>query len=246
MILIPFFGDTEKFRPLLDRWFACAKLAMPDARPRESFVLLTDNVDAGVKNAALAHDCGVADFNLDGWADLCRPGHPFDVKGALVCSFLLAHGYRMLVLDADAFLARDPFPTLNGPAFENAPIAMPLDHGAVIYWRAKHLTAPYAGVLKRCAGVQWFGASDGRSRLAAGYRRAHQELLAMPRLPWEPQLPHLVEQYAWSICAHRKGGVTLPATMNWHEDHLGKSADAIVNHHYGHPKWRGVGAPANV
>lgn len=241
LILVPFYGETEKFRPLLDRWFAAARAAMPNARPQYDFVLLTDS-EASVIDAARTHGCGIAEFKLAGFADLMRPGQPFDVKGALVCSFLLAHTYSVLVLDADAFLAKDPTEALA--PFAAAPVAMPPDHGALLYGRRPKMDEPYTDVRKLCAGVQWFGSAPGRSRLVAGYRRAYEEIMALaPRVPWTPQLPHLVEQYAWSICSHRRGGQVLPATMNWHAEHLGEWPGVIVNHHYGHPKWEGLPKP---
>lgn len=232
IILVPFFGDTAKFQPLLDRWVEAYK----SSGCRWPWYTLGDQTEVYSRPAMRV--------DIAGFADVIRPGQPFDVKGALVCSAILKLGQPLFVLDADAFLAADPAAALA--PFHDCPIAMPADHGAVMYWRETRLRPPYERVPKRCAGVQWFGPAGDRTRLVAGYRRAFAELLAMPRLPWHPQLHHLVEQYAWSICAHRFGGRTLPPLLNWHEEHLGHHPGAVINHHYGHPKWRGVGAPANV
>lgn len=232
IILVPYFGDTQRFRPLLDRWIAAYKAS----GCRVPWFALNEEPEA--------YELPSMRVNISGFRDLCRPGQPFDVKGALVCAALLQVTEPVLVLDADAFLAKDPMPALE--PFRAAPVAMPLDHGALIFHRQAKLTAPFH-CQKLCAGVQFFGEGADRSRLVAGYRRAFEEIMALPRLPWEPQLAHLVEQYAWSVCASRRGGLVLPAAMNWAPVHLGENPDVVVNHHYGHPKWSGtgMGAPAN-
>jgi hypothetical protein len=103
--------------------------------------------------------------------------------------------------------------------------------------RAPELSPPYGSVRKVCAGVQWFGGVAGRSRLVAGYRRAFEELRALPALPWSPALPHLLEQYAWSLASSRRGGRVLPVTMNWAPHFLGENPFAVVNHWFGFRKW---------
>lgn len=241
-VVVPYFGALDRFRPLLDRWFASHReLGLAAALP---VTLIGDDPDA--EAAAVENGARFELVDVAGFLDLVRPGQPFDKKGAIVCSFLLRSSAPALVLDADAFLARDPRPTLE--EFVDAPIAMPVDHGALVHDRTAKLEAPFEEVRKMCAGVQFFGfARGGRSRLVAGYRRAFEEIRALPKVPWAPPLSHLVEQYAWSVCWHRRGGKTLPASLNWAPSHLGPNPFAIVNHHYGHPKWRelGVRAPAN-
>jgi len=240
LIVVPYFGDLARFRPLLDQWFDSYREAgLRNAGER--VVLLSD---VNVEEAARAYDCGACTVDASGFADLIRPGQPFDRKGAIVCSWLLEFPYTSLVLDADAFLVRDPEPTLE--PFRDCPIAMPVDDGALIHLRTPTLEEPFAGIRKLCAGVMFFGGGD-RSRLVAGYRRAFEEIVALPKVPWSPPLGHLVEQYAWSVCARRRGGKILPSSMNWAPSHLGENPFAVVNHHYGFPKWRelGVKAPAN-
>lgn len=240
-IAVPYFGETAKFRPLLERWFAAAR----DAGVTHDVVLLTNEINAEHPEATMMHGCGVAHLDVSGFRDLIRPGQPFDMKGAIVCSYLLTHSDPVLVIDADAFMSQDPEPHLRKTGVWDAPIAMPLDHGAMMYSRSPRMDPPYHAVRKQCAGVQWFGPDPhgARSRLVAGYRRAFLELTATDQVPWTPQLQHLVEQYAWSVCAHRRGGARLSVLFNWHEDHLGKVPHAVINHHFGHPKWANLPAP---
>lgn len=242
LILVPFFGDRDRFRPLLNNWIASYK----QSGCRVPWFALSDQPET--------YDLPSMRVEIDGFRDLIRPDQPFDTKGALVCAALLKLREPVLVLDADAFLVRDPMPTLE--PFMKAPVAMPIDHGAIVFYRKPTFEKPLTGIRKLCAGVQFFGGdvkgdavvpSCDRGRLVAGYRKAFEEIIAMPRLPWEPQLSHLVEQYAWSLCAHRRGGQVLPGSMNWAPVHLGESPFAVVYHHYGHSKWQqppGVPTPA--
>lgn len=231
IVLVPFFGQKERFRPLLDKWIEAKKAAAPALT---WFALTDEPMDYNTPHAVV---------DISGFADLIRPGQPFDVKGALVCAALLKFPEPLLVLDADAVILRDPTPSLAKLA--ECPIAMPIDAGAIVHFRTPRLNPPYNAVRKLCAGVMWFGANPaGRSRLVAGYRRAFEEMREL--IPWTPRLPHLLEQYAWSVVHHRRGGALLPNLMNWHAAYLGPRADVVVAHDYGHKKWRGQKAPANT
>lgn len=223
IVLVPFFGDRKRVRPLLDKWIeAKARVA-----PNLTWFALTDE--------PLDYSTPFALVSIDGFRDLIRPGQVFDFKGALVCAALLRFSERLLVLDADAVLAKDPAPTLA--AFSLVPISMPVDGGAICFSRSPFLEEPFAGIRKCCAGVQFFGDGNGRSRLVAGYRKAWTELAALPRPPWSPPLEHLREQHAWSIALRRRGGMYLPNAMNWAPHFYGESSDAVVNHHFGVGKW---------
>jgi hypothetical protein len=246
IILIPFFGDTRRFRPLLDKWFESYRatgLNFDTARP----VLLTDEegrhgaVDAAYSHGTQNERCGLEMPDIAPFRDVIRPGQPFDVKGALVCGYLAAHPYPTLVIDADAVLRGDPAPVLS--RFAGSSVAMPVDSGAIVYYRTPVLDAPYATVRKMCAGVMWFGHSPTRAALVAEYCRAFLELRDV--IPWTPKLPHLLEQYAWSLVHHRRGAATLPHVMNWNERHLGPVDGIVVNHDYGHSKWGRERAPKN-
>jgi hypothetical protein len=79
--------------------------------------------------------------------------------------------------------------------------------------------------------------------MVANYRRTFSELRNV--IPWVPRLPHLLEQYSWSVVHHRAGGPTLPLQLNWNDRHLGPIDGAVVNHDYGHEKWEGAKAPLN-
>lgn len=218
LILVPYFGDYDRFAPVLKKWEAAY-------------------IASGTGARCLCIGTGSNGYDLAGYDKVIRPDQPFDIKGALVCAALIQYpDESLLMLDADAFIACDPAATLE--PFAGSPIAMPPDDGAVCYYRAAMLSEPFAMVQKLCAGVMWFGATGNRAELVSAYFSAFEELLALPALPWQQQLPHLVEQYAWSIVAHRMGGAVLPRSMNWNPDLLGHSDGAIINHLYGLRKWR--------
>jgi hypothetical protein len=225
LVVAPYFGDLLRLRPLADAWYSAA---VRHAGGSQIGFL----VPPGSKVATAA---AVIECDVHGFADVVRPGQPFDLKGAIVCSFLLRAPETdgILVLDLDAVLARDPREALE--PFENAPVAMPIDHGAILYFRTPRLEAPYEHVQKLCAGVMYFGPGN-RSRLVAGYKRAWAEL--RPIEPWGRNLSHLLEQYSWSLCLRRRGGAVLPHTMNWSPRHVGENPAAVVNHDYGLQKWK--------
>lgn len=216
LILAPWFGEVERFRPMAEAWTERCAANWDDAP-----IFLTDGPKSGPTP----------------FKDVVRPDQPFDVKGALVCGALLDYDQDLLVLDLDAMLCKDPGPALS--PFEDCPIAMPLDHGAITHDRRGTLEVPYQDVKKLCAGVMYFGKTMPviRRGLVDNYRAAWKELL--PILPWRPALPHLLEQYAWSLACHRTGGEMLPHAFNWNPDHLGPNPRAIVEHRYGFWKWRG-------
>lgn len=233
IILVPYFGELAKFRPLLYRWLeSFRRLSCPVGEVQP--VIISD--DHAASKAALDWDVGFRLVDISAFADVRRPGVAFDHKGAIVCAALLEIRYPVLVLDADAFLARDPSSLLM--SFPTAPIAMPLDHGAIIHFREVKMDPPYHAVPKMCAGVQWFGDPLVRAKLVAAYKAAWTELIELPKLPWTPPISNLIEQYAWSLVAHRLGGKVLPATMNWAPHHVGPNPLAIVNHYFDYKKWK--------
>lgn len=220
IILVPFFGDRARFRPLLDQWIEAYKSSGCSV---PWYALSEAHAEYGLPSAAVS---------LAPFADLIRPGQPFDVKGALICGALLQLPEPLLVLDADAFLAKDPRSLLE---HDLRVLGMCVDGGALMFGRDSHLeTIPR--IRKMCAGVMLFGGPD-RALLVREYRSAYHWLLGHHRLPWSPPLSHLLEQHAWSVVFARCRGRVLPATMNWAPHFLGESSDAIVNHHYGHAKW---------
>ena len=233
IILVPFFGDTKRFRPLLERWIESYRKSgckMP-------WFALSD-VAPGGEDLWLP----LAKVSLEPFRDLIRPGQPFDVKGALLCAAALAFKEPILFLDADAFLVGDPELVLQ--EFLEAPIAMPLDHGALVWFRTATLDFPFDDVKKTCAGVLFMGPAWARSRVVANYRRSFLQMRTA--IPWSPPLKHLLEQYSWSVTHHRIcRGRILPHSMNWSSRHLGLAPGVLVDHDYGHSKWDGRPAPAN-
>ena len=236
LIAIPYFGDLARFRPLLDAWFsAYAKTGLDLA----DVVILSDTPDAA--HAAEAWGARFILLDLSDMIEVMRPGQPFDRKGALVCAYLRHRRESTLVMDADAILLADPRPMLR--RFAECAVAMPIDAGAIVYFRRDTLEGVYSHVRKMCAGVMFFGAGGDRRQLVANYRRTFAELREV--IPWHPRLPHLLEQYTWAVVHHRLSGPTLPIALNWNERHLGELPGAIVIHDYGHEKWEGRKAPAN-
>jgi hypothetical protein len=236
VIAIPYFGDLARFRPLLDAWFrefSALKLDIP-------VVILSDKPGAVIAARELGARADIVDISK--FVGVIRPDQPFDVKGAIVCAHLKHSNEPTLVLDADAVLRADPRPVLRN--FASSSVAMPVDAGAIVYYRTATMDEPYSKVRKMCAGVMWFGKADTRQALVGEYASAWLELRDV--IPWTPRLPHLLEQYAWSLVHHRRGAATLPHVMNWNERHLGRIETLVVNHDYGHLKWGRRSAPRNT
>lgn len=226
IILIPFFGDRPRFRPVLNEWITAYQFS----GCKIPWKVLSDQ-------PALP-DLPSVQVSIEQFSGVIRPKQAFDTKGALVCAGILAYTEAVLVLDADAYLMKDPTALLK--TFNNCAIAMPLDGGALMHQRTANLSQPFSDVWKLCAGVQYFPPMyrSDRQTLVDRYTSAFWKILNVkPGLPWNPPLRHLVEQYAWSVAAHNAKGRVLPHSMNWQPQFLGESADAIVNHHYGFGKW---------
>lgn len=215
-VAVTYFGRDPRYLLLLDAWVAQFRRS----GCRWPFIVVSD-----MATPALAYP--MARFDISAYEDMIRPDQPFDVKGALMAEAALALG-PMLMLDADALLMQDPEPHLS--PFATAPIAMPLDHGAIPDGRTHHLNPPYNDVKKTCAGVAWFGSGD-KTRLVRMWREAFAELL--PVLPWPGRIPCLVEQFAWSLASHRCGGSHLPWSFNYPRHCAKHHAGAIVNHYFG-------------
>jgi len=230
IILVPFYGDRERFRPLLDKWIACYK----SSGCRVPWFALSDQPETA--------DLPCCRVSIEQFRDVIRPLQPFDVKGALVCAAALQLQEPLLVLDADAFLLADPMPLLA--SFADVPVAMAIDHGALVHFRTANLDWPFDDVRKTCAGVLWLGRGQ-RARVVAQYRKAFRELQTL-EYPWTPPLKHLLEQYSWSVVQHRLcRSRRLPASLNWSVRILGAAPNVVVDHDYGHGKWAGRPVPAN-
>jgi hypothetical protein len=229
IILVPFFGDVKRFRPVLDRWI----YAYEASGCKIPWYMVGDRAED------LEAPC--VRVKIEPFRDLIRPGQPFDHKGAIVCAAALQIAGPVLVLDSDAMLVRDPLPILE--RFLQAPVSMPADHGALVWFRTPKLEWPFESVRKACAGVLLLGPAAHRPQLVAAYRRAWHQMKGC--LPWRPNLPHLLEQYSWSVAMHGFGPSWLPVSLNWSSRHLGASPDVVIEHDYGHGKWNGARAPRN-
>lgn len=239
LIAIPHFGRDQRYLDLLKTWVAQLRKTLgPDAR----FTVFTHDAQADLAKLGFP----TLSLNISAYRDVIRPGQPFDIKGALMCEAALAIREPFLMLDADALLVQNPAPWVN--RFMDYTCAMPTDAGAILHGHKAMMDGEWSHVRKMCAGVFWFGdpSPAKRSELVNEYRVAWAQLLAAD-IPWTPRLPHLLEQYAWSVAHHRLGGATLAGCMNWPPHLCGETPLAVVNHYFGHKKWKGKGpAPKNV
>lgn len=246
-IVTLFYGapaQREAYAPLLRRWLDHHRsmglgdrlvVAHPLAEPAPA--------------ADLVGDAQLLALGISGYRKVIRQGHPFDVKGALMCELLAVRPGAFLFLDLDAFVQRTDLQLPSADVL----IGMARDIGAIDAGHSPFLEVPFATVRKRCAGVVWFGARDAAAAasIASEYARAWRDLRkALPggRVPWEPQLPHLLEQYAWSLVAARLGQPVLSDRWNWPPHVRGESRLAYIHHEFGWSKWKALGrtAPRNV
>ncbi len=235
LIAIPYFGDNPKYLEMLHEWVRTLKRTAADAE----FVVFTHDTKDIIKPLGYP----VLKLSIKGYSDVLREGQPFDIKGALMCEAAIAIKRPFLMLDSDALLVANPSDVLDAIA-QNAACAMPIDHGAILSGHQLLCDEPFPTVRKMCAGVFWFGDVSRRKALVGHYLMAWRELFHHD-FPWTPKIPHLLEQYAWSLAHFRMNGATLPASMNWAPHIVGESPHAIVNHLFGHKKWNGK-APANT
>lgn len=228
-IMIPYFGG-ERYRPLLDAWLWQYKqtgltypvhVVTPDVMkmPQEWVVRKIEDVSFPLYI--------VDQIPLTQYADVIRPGQPFDIKGALVCEGLKYVGDHTLVLDSDAVVMRDPLPDLL--KVWDSPLAMPVDHGSLLNGREAFLTGLHSKVRKCCAGVMWFGRQETTSEIYHSVWKGLKD----DNFPWNPRLEHLLEQNAFSLVRHVQTGAILPHTFNWSTRFLGENPDAVIVHDYG-------------
>lgn len=258
-----FYGPKESriaYRPLFGRWIQHhEKLGLAD---RIVVVSEDRGVDPPVINCVDSENSKkveVIQLDVSGYADVMRPGQPFDMKGALLCELLLQRPEAFLMLDNDAFLQRADY--LDHPELpKDAVIAMPRDLGALGCSFGLQLHPPYAHVSKRCAGVMFCGpvqrvGRDLRKELVSRYCDAWKELLTGGEdggIPWEKHLSRLLEQHAWSYAAQQMEQPLLSDAWNW-PDHFAdfgveKPEEVFVHHYFGRKKWGELGrkAPQNV
>lgn len=216
-LLIPYWGTDSRHKELLFKWLEAYRKSGCDI----PFAIISDH--------------RTEPFDGLPWEAYQTPDYsthyPFDNKGAIVCRAIVDTTESVLVLDADAFIQRCPREALE--KFEHIPFAMPEDEGRRgLHLRNRH--AQETDILKRCAGVLWFGAGN-RQFFADEYKREFQE---MQSGRWyEPR--HLYEQHAWTLVAHWYKAPLLPRVFNWasHIASVGPNPDAFINHHVGQRKF---------
>ena len=222
-ICVPYFGG-DKYRRFVDAWFeSYAKTGLT-----HEVVMITS------RGHDRSHRWTVHEIDLSPYESRFREGQPFDVKGALVARAQVEIPDDLLVLDADAEVRIDPVPALSRIT---SPIAIPVDHGSLIYRRHPFLSPPFGYVRKLCAGVMYFGKRDAHA-LCDSYWDAFEALRAHD-YPWSPRLPALLEQNAWSKVHADLSAQTLPHVFNWSERFLGPNPNTIINHDYGPFKMSG-------
>jgi hypothetical protein len=232
-IVAPWYGPAmERYRPTAEKWLTWTR----DHSFGADVAIITDRpekvlgIDCLAFDTAFLHDC-------------IRPKYPFDVKPAVTLAALAAFpaDEDILMIDLDATILRDPRPVLA--KFAGVPIAMTTDSGCILYDVGAFMTGEWSDVLKRSGGVMWFAASPRRRDLASMYRTAWHEL--EPVVPWTPPVTYVLEQYVWSLVAHRLKCPLLPSCINWSTRLLGSSPTVIIDHDYGHQKWNGQREPGN-
>jgi len=224
-ILVPFWGNHPDYRRWLDEWLEHYRQSGCNA----PVTIISDDVlPVEIPAVKCQLDCRA-------YQDLVDPRYPYDRKAAIVCAALLHFEGPLLVLDADAWLVGDPIPLVE--SFINEPIAMPADEGAF----GKRYPGPHDMIVRRCAGVIFFGAPrrNVRIRLIERYRErflALRELIATGAMPEERRL---LEQHAWTFVADLFGTPVLPRELNWPACfvHAGENPAAVIHHHIGKRKW---------
>jgi hypothetical protein len=223
--LIPHWGSDSKHRELLGKWFG---------RYHMSGCKIPVTVISDDKTEPL----NVQRMFGAEWRSYrtSPPGqYPFDTKGEIVCAAIVDIQEPVLVLDADAFLQRCPQEALT--ALLGVPFAMPEDEGRRgLHLRNRH--AQETDVLKRCAGVLWFGQPldpEYRQWLVKEYQKAFS---TMQNGKWhEPR--YLCEQNAWTLVAHWHTCPILSRLFNWadHITSIGPNSEAYICHHIGQRKF---------
>lgn len=233
-IAIPFWGNHPAYRTWLDRWLEHYRTSGCTARP----VIISDEV----LPADLAPGVDRLQVSTAPFSDLVDPAYPYDRKGAIVCAAILAlAGLPLFVLDADAWISRDPLPLLAPHA--NDTLALPEDEGAF----RKPYAEPHASVIRRCAGVIYFAARSKavRQELVSKYRTHYLELRAAIETGSFAEERRLLEQHAWTFVAHELNTRVLPRELNWPVcfRSSGENPLAAIHHHIGRKKWSGHGRP---
>lgn len=225
-LLVPHWGNDIRYQHLLCTWV--------DAYQKSGctipFTIISDerteNVDLGPWKAYPTSPPGQ---------------YMFDTKGEIVCAAIVDFQEPVLVLDADAFVQRCPMEGLS--KLLGVPFAMPEDEGR----RGMHLRNRHAqetDILKRCAGVLWFGEpldEEYRQWLVKEYKKAFE---TMQNGKWyEPR--YLCEQNAWTLVAHWHTCPVLPRVYNWadHIASIGSNPDAYIYHRLGQRKFNVASAP---
>lgn len=218
-ILIPFWGRDERYVRLLGNWYTQYRsLRLP-----HPVTVITDFDTDPVVPSAWVRSFPVASKNQ----------YQFDHKGNIVCAAITAFHEPLLVLDSDAVLQGDPEPLLR--PFEKVPFSLPKDEGA-LGRKIRNRHAQEGPIVKGCAGVLWFGASQDRQYLVDEYRLAFRELCS-GRYYEERRL---FEQHAWTMVRYKLGSEFLPRLLNWpdHITSVGHNPDAVICHHIGQRKFR--------
>jgi hypothetical protein len=218
-ILIPYWGNNPRYFKLLEEWFAAYKASKCSA----PVVLITDRQTEQFCSPNLWQVFDTPPYD---------PAYQFDHKGDLVCAAIQQILEPVLVLDTDAIIQKDFTEALK--AFESVPFAMPADEGAFgLHLRNRH--AQPTNILKRCAGVLWFGSVGSRVVIVKEYRDAFKELES-GRYYEERRL---FEQHAWSMVAHNRKAQLLPREMNWLDVSVknGPNPKAYIYHRIGQRKF---------
>jgi hypothetical protein len=231
-ILVPFWGDHPAYRKWLTEWVRCYRASGCEAR---ALVVTDEFLPAPTDLPTLVVDATP-------WQDLVDPRYPYDRKGGIVCAALVhLAGEALFIVDADAFLQRDPLPLLA--PYRRELFAMPEDEGAF----GKPYAEPDGEVVRRSGGILWVGATSAEARmeLVGAYRQHFQALAARMQAGTFREERRLLEQHAWTFVADRRSAPILPRALNWPVCFRAAGANpaAAIHHHIGRRKWHGEPPP---
>lgn len=224
-------ADNERFQRLFALWHCCVSewhagpivvLTHAEHMPVPEGVQLV-RFDLSALSRYMRHESHVNLPTIPGHGG--RP-HLWDVKGALVASFLREATQSILYLDTDAFPQRALEPALPTDRVMWQPPEIGPDVFAVRGMPVQHC----------CAGVMWFPQPAAFADIASNYFTAFTELFRSTPRHW------LLEQRAWSVTRHILKGGILAREWNWlpHRKEYAKvkNAQPYVVHMHGPEKWK--------
>jgi len=225
------FDGSTAFRPLLDRWIRYYERS---GCPLE-WRILTD-VDTGAKLVGYHHNLSApTKEEVQAFADVIRPGNPFDYKSALICA-ALPNLPPCVIVDVDTLWLQDPAPQLSAYADKLLMIAEDSGRRPISLEGSKPM-------VEQSSNLMLFGEADLEERewLVGAYQEAWNRLAASAQPQEQGGLGHTIrEQRAWSVVFHEVMQCKpLPRELSWSLN-WGKSPippTVKLVHLHGQSKW---------